>query len=208
MKPIGKKVPSFFYILHQRLAGRNFLYEFYYRGKKTLDIGCGDGLFMRFDKSLIHGFDSNGRAIRDLQASGFNAKEGSVISMPFEAASFEMAQCHNVIEHLEVDEAYKMLLEAGRILKPGGLFVLSSEIPTRKFWGTFGHVKPYPPGAVLKLLRKQSREEFEGLDQFEYAGVFYLGDYYRNKLMYLVSAISGYYTRLFRREYFLVLRKK
>ena len=85
---------------------------------------------------------------------------------------------------------------------------MSSEVVTKKFWGTFGHTRPYPPGSIKKLLREDSREEFETIKTFEWVNVFYLGDYYKNKILYLISAFLGYYTPIFRREYFVVLRKK
>jgi hypothetical protein len=47
-----------------------------------------------------------------------------------------------VIEHLDVGAAHAMLREALRVLRPGGCLVLSSETVNKKFWETFGHVKP------------------------------------------------------------------
>lgn len=205
---MSSRVPSFLYILRQRLSGRYFLYEFYFRGKKTVDIGCGEGEFLRRGKDHIVGVDVNERVIEALSQEGFSVKLAPAGKLPFPDNTFERAHCHNVIEHLVIQDAYRLLEEAGRVLSPGGLLVLGSEVVTKKFWDTFGHVKPYPPTAVLKLLRRESREEFEGLSMFEYYGVFYFGDYYRNKILYLLSAALGYYTPLLRREYFLVLRKR
>lgn len=203
-----KNIPSFWFILTNRLKGRNYIYEFYFKGKKTLDIGCGEGEFMKFDKELITGFDPNQRVVDKLKTEGYKAECASGAKMPFSDSEFEMAHCHNVIEHLDVNTAYAMLKEAARILKPGGSLVLSTEVVTKKFWETFGHVKPYPPRAVVKLLRPDSREEFEGIKSFEPIGLFYIGDLYKNKLLYLISFALGYFTPFMRREYFLVLRKK
>ena len=54
----------------------------------------------------------------------------------------------------------------------------------------------------MKLMRSNSRESFEGRQEFEFLGVFYSGDYFKNKLFYLVSFTIGYFTPLLRREYF------
>jgi SAM-dependent methyltransferase len=188
--------------------GQSFLYEFYFKGKKTLDVGCGEGEFMRHDKELISGFDPNERVVNRLKGEGYKAFYADGTDMPFEDGEFEMAHCHNVIEHLDVQTALAMLKETARVLQKGGSLVLSSEVVTKKFWETFGHVKPYPPAAIIKLLRPDSREEFEGLSEFEVVGLFYIGDLYKNKLAYLLSFVCGYLTPFFRREYFLVLRKK
>ncbi len=200
--------PSFWFMLKNRLKGRSFLYEFYFKGKKTLDVGCGEGEFMKHDRKLVTGFDPNQRVVARLKSEGFNVFSASGENMPFGDGEFEMAHCHNVIEHLDVAAAYGMLKETSRVLRPGGFLVLSSEVVTKKFWETFGHIKPYPPAAVIKLLRPDSREEFEGLKEFEPVGLFYIGDSYKNKLAYFISFTIGHFTPFFRREYFLVLKKR
>ncbi|MFA6554482.1 MAG: class I SAM-dependent methyltransferase [Candidatus Paceibacterota bacterium] len=205
---MSKLIPSFWYLLREKMKGRNFIYEFYFKGKRTIDVGCGGGQFLAFDKKLIHGVDLNEVVVQKLASDGFMVKVASADKIPYEDGKFEMAHCHNVIEHLIPKTAHGMLCESARVLKRGGMLVLSSEVITRKFWGTFGHTRPYPPSAVKKLLREDSREEFEPISSLEWVGVFYLGDYYSNRVMYLISAFLGYYTPLFRREYFLVLRKK
>lgn len=200
--------PSLLYIIRTRLSGKSFVYEFYCKGKKTLDLGCGEGEFLKHDKERMHGIDPNKRVIARLTGEGYHALCGSATDIPHADASFEVVHCHNVIEHLDIATAYTMLEESARVLKPGGHLLLSSEVVTKKFWETFGHVKPYPPAAVVKLLRPDSREEFDGIDTLESVGLFYIGDHHRNKFVYLVKFVLGYLTPLFRREYFLILKKK
>lgn len=201
--------PSFLNILISRLSGRSFLYEFYFKDKKFLDIGCGEGEFLRNSKTNGFGIDLNERAIKKLQAEGYNTQLGSADRIDFADGSFEAVYCRNVIEHLDIEKAYKMLAEATRVLMEGGIFILASEVPTKKFWNTFGHIKPYPPEAIMKLIgRQESREEFECLENLEKIGLFYFGEYYKNKLLYLLSAMISYYLPVGRREYFLILKKK
>ncbi len=195
--------PSFFYIVKSRLKRRDFLYEFYFKGRKTLDLGCGAGEFLRNDPNII-GVESNARLAQRPQVVLGNATK-----LPFEDQTFDAIHCRNVIEHLEVDEAYQMIKEGIRVLKPGGIFMIASETVTKKFWGTFGHTKPYPPGAIIKLIREENREEFEGLTSLEHLATFYLGNYSKYKLVYLLKGFLGYYLpALFAREYFTFLIKK
>jgi len=163
---------------------------------------------MRNDIENIVGIDPNAQVIERLIAKGYKAAKADARKLPFTEEEFEAVHCHNVIEHLDIDTAYALLHEAHRVLKKEGLFILSSEVATAKFWNTFGHVKPYPPEALIKLLREESREEFEGLKGFEVNGLFYIGDYYPQEFLYLVSFILGYLTPLCRREYFLIFKKK
>lgn len=200
--------PNFFFILKTRFFKRSFIFDFYCKGKKTLDVGCGEGEFLRHDKENIWGFDSNTRVVKRLREEGYKVEEASVINMPYTNEEFDVIHCHNVIEHLDIETAYTMLKESVRLLKKGGVLILSSEMVTKKFWETFGHVKPYPPQAVIKLLRKDSREEFDGIEGLELAGLFYIGDYFKNKIVYLFSFCMGYFTPFLRREYFLILKKK
>lgn len=203
-----RHTPTLAYIIRERLRGRNFVYEFYCKGKKTLDLGCGEGEFLKNDKEHMEGLDPNVRAVDRLKREGYKVTCGSATGMPYADGAFEVVHCHNVIEHMDIETAYAMLKESARVLGGGGLLVLSSEVVTNKFWHTFGHVKPYPPEAVVKLLRTESREEFDAIDTLEPVGLFHIGDYHSNKVLYLIRFTLGFWTPLFRREYFLILRKK
>ncbi len=199
--------PSFVRMLSSRLAGKDFIQDFYCQGKKVLDVGCGEGEFLKRDPKHIEGVEPNEAAVKRLAAQGLTVTRAALPHLPFQGASFDVVHSRNVIEHLDIPTAYSLITEGARLVKPGGMLIIASEVVTKGFWGTFGHVKPYPPGAILKLLRHESREEFDAITGVEHVATIYLGEYYRNRILYLLSALIAYHLPFFRRQYFLVLRK-
>jgi len=195
-------------MVRSRLKGRDFIQDFYCRDKRVLDIGCGEGEFLRRDPEHIEGVEPNEDAVRRLRGAGLKVTQGKLPNLPFPEESFDVVHSRNVIEHLDIPTAYTLVTEGARVLKPGGYLIIASEVPTKRFWDTFGHVKPYTPQAIRRLLRVESREEFEPVTGLQYVATIYLGMYARNKFLYLAASFIAYYLPLFRREYFLVLSRQ
>lgn len=199
--------PSLWKVFAARLKGQDFIYENFFKGKQTLDVGCGEGEFTVRAPEFITGVDLNPDAVARLKEKGIRAFVGNATKLPFPDASFEGSHCRNILEHLVIDDALAMLREMERVVKPGGIVVVASEVVTSKFWHTFGHTKPYPPEAVMKVMRPVSRDRFQGVKHLEPQCVIYIGHYFRNKFLYALSVAIAYYLPILRREYFLVLRK-
>lgn len=97
----------------------------------VLDVGCGDGHFasVAFDQEIDIGIDPDLRALQEAQ--GRKAYHGLVQSdgarLPYAEASIGSAFSNSVLEHIPDLEA--VLLDVGRVLKPGAPFLFTVPNP-------------------------------------------------------------------------------
>ncbi|MBU0679624.1 MAG: methyltransferase domain-containing protein [Verrucomicrobia bacterium] len=110
-----------------------------YGGKRALDVGCGSGNNLVFLASL--GMEVAGTEISEdvcgntaefMKSLGYDAdvRVGTNTGLPFEDDSFDFLVSWNVL-HYEPEEKSikKAVLEHARVLKPGGLLILSTAAP-------------------------------------------------------------------------------
>jgi len=99
------------------------------RDKRALDIGCGGGLLAEEVARLgcrVTGIDPSAASI--LVARNHAAEMGLGITyqvahgeaIPYPAATFDIAYCCDVLEH--VDDLDAVLAETARVLKPDGIY--------------------------------------------------------------------------------------
>lgn len=190
--------------------------EFYYfrSKKKILDIGCGEGNFLAFDKKRIQGIDLNRKSIKICQKKGFRAIFGEAVKIPFKSLSFDGVHASHIIEHLYPDDAYKFLTEVDRVLMGGGTFVLSTPTLWNGFYNDFTHVKPYNPESILRYMVHNGSEKTKNSIKGKYE-LIHLD--YRYEILPLPGRggrlIANYLYMyhihsLFKNGYTLVLRKK
>ena len=153
-------------------------------GDKILDLGCGDGyysyLLSRFSlKIKVTGIDNHAAAIESAkrQARKKNVKFiiGNAEKLPFPENYFDKIVMSEIIEHVKDDE--RVLREARRVLKSGGILVLTTpnkdypflwdpinwtlehlfnfHIKSGFFAGIWNqHLRLYKPGDLKKRLEK------------------------------------------------------
>ncbi|HSX40822.1 MAG TPA: class I SAM-dependent methyltransferase [Candidatus Saccharimonadales bacterium] len=99
--------------------------------KKFLDLGCGDGvLTLRRAQAVgsqeIYGFDILDSEIRKARKNGIVMKKGDLNGkLPYKNNEFDAIAATQVIEHLLDTDLF--VSEVYRILKKGGIFVISTE---------------------------------------------------------------------------------
>ncbi len=99
-------------------------------GMRVLDIGCGRGEILKQCAQMgaqAYGIDYAAVAVRMAQDSA--ATIGGVYRadakrLPFPAGRFDRVLMFDIVEHLRQWELHQALLEAGRVLAPGGKLVV------------------------------------------------------------------------------------
>ena len=98
--------------------------------RHVLDAGCGDGAFLAFLRRLgyrVSGLElAEGAASRArMRCPSADVRTGSLEDeLPFADASFDAVWCTEVLEHLF--HVHGALAEMNRVLKPGGLLMLTT----------------------------------------------------------------------------------
>ena len=149
-----------YYLWHKKHIG-----TLPYRGEgKVLDIGCGAGRHLARLKK--YGWDAYGIDISERVAQmardqfGLEVVQGDILEHQFPEEAFDIVTMWFSLEHMP--EPRQVLLEVNRILKPGGLLIIS--IPNidgwlakrlRERWYSLQlptHLYLFTPGTTKKML--------------------------------------------------------
>jgi SAM-dependent methyltransferase len=140
--------------IHQRLTKAYVVAENYVSGN-LLEIGCGEGRGFEYLKPFIHHYTAVDKIESAIQKLQRNHPEGSFIRMDIpplqdiESNAYDSIVSFQVIEHIRDDKFF--LQEIHRVLKPGGIALLTT--PNRKMslsrnpW----HIREYLPDELKAL---------------------------------------------------------
>jgi O-antigen biosynthesis protein len=130
-------------------------------GLEVIDAGCGTGygseILAAAGARKVVGVDISTEAIEYARSASAHASNefhiGSLHELPFADASFDLAVCFEVIEHVE--EQARAIAELRRVLKPGGVLAISS--PNRDVYppGNPHHVHEFVPDELARALGEE-----------------------------------------------------
>lgn len=129
--------------------------------EKILDIGCGEGLFLKHLKEegvQGVGIEYNLGIANDVQKMGFKVYAGSAVDIwPQVKESFDGAFCSHLIEHLPFENIIDMVEGMSSKLRPGAKVVFawpnpgSLQMQLFHFWRDPEHIRYYDQYLIAGL---------------------------------------------------------
>jgi len=169
----------------------------YTKGKTVLDIACGEGygsFILSKNAGSVVGVDIDARTVEQAKAKYSNQnlefREGRADKMPVKDQSIDVVVSFETIEHHDKHE--EMMAEIKRVLKPGGLLIMSS--PDKKYYTDDRNYKN--PFHVKELYF----EEFKNLIEQHFANSrFYFQNVFSGSVLIPEQDSKGF--RLFDGDY-------
>src|SRR3954451_22255349 len=93
---------------------------------RILDAGCGSGRTMEMLAGYgeVSGVDLSAAAVATARNRGFHdVRRGRLEALPWDNASFDVATCLDVVEHVPDDR--RALAELRRVVRPGGFLLVT-----------------------------------------------------------------------------------
>lgn len=142
----------------------------YIAGKEVLEIGCGSGYGANELSDSVSGIvaiDISEKVISHChdryRKDNLVFMKADGLKLPFKDGSFDIALSFQVMEHIEQKMVFNYLSEIRRVLKRGGVFLVSTPnpklrlLPFQKPWNP-EHKKEYTDMELKNLLRKVFEE--------------------------------------------------
>lgn len=110
---------------------------------KLLDYGCGDGKYFKYwlDRGLspkgIFGLELSKKRVGRCHQIGWKnvLQLTPQAPLPYGDSSFDVINCMEVIEHIPAEEGKRVIRELRRIIRPGGVLLISTpNYPVKRFY--------------------------------------------------------------------------
>ncbi len=150
------------HITRYKLAAR------YCKGKIVVDMGCGTGygskLISDNGADKVYAYDIDSSAIEYARKNYLTDKiqynTSSADDLKISASSIDVVICFEVIEHLKKPD--KLIMEVLRILKPGGIYIMSTPNKLSSFGDNPYHIREFTYRELIDILRQFSHIQIFG----------------------------------------------
>ncbi len=143
------------------------------RGVKFLDLGCGNGHFLRQVMAAFPRMPATGCDLSPAYAAEARERlapwrqveivQGAIEQAPFEDASFDAICCIYLFHELPPRVRRQAAREVARLLKPGGVFVLADSIQTGDSPDLDRMLEYFPVGFHEPYFNSYLGEDFDAL---------------------------------------------
>lgn len=127
-----------------------------YPNAQAVDLGCGRGEWLELMAETgydIQGVDLDEGMLEACHQRGLNAQTGDAIQhlQTLHDQSQTVVSAFHLVEHMPFDQLQELVMQAMRVLKPGGLLIMETPNPenlvvgTSNFYVDPSHEKPIPP---------------------------------------------------------------
>ena len=166
-----------------------------YEDCRLIDLGCGRGEWLELmaDEGFeAHGVDLDESMLAAHKAEGLSVTKADAVDylQKQQDESLVVVSGFHIIEHIAFESLQKLVSEAFRVLRPGGLLILETPNPenlmvsTTEFYLDPTHRKPIPPKllyfladynsfARIKLLRLQESPLLYGTNCVQITDIFF-----------------------------------
>ena len=125
-------------------------------GPSAIDLGCGRGEWLEILSEMgfrASGVDTDEYAMAECGELGFKVEKKDVLDAlgDCRSDSLQVVSGFHIAEHIHFDKLRELVLEAFRVLMPGGMLILDTPNPENLYVNSVnfnydpGHVKPIPP---------------------------------------------------------------
>jgi SAM-dependent methyltransferase len=124
--------------------------------RKILDVGCGNAYFEETFPDRFIGIDIEKNRVKAAKERGLNnILLSNATNLAFKCDTFDGVLAKDILEHLYLEQAFKLISEVMRVLKPGGIFIVVTTKNTQSFWDKPDHIRPYSNKWVERVCTKE-----------------------------------------------------
>lgn len=152
--------------IHQRLLKAYYVAEQYVKGD-LLEVGCGEGRGVELLAPKASSYTAVDKIEEVIEKLEGNYPEGKFVQanippLPFDDRSFDAVVSFQVIEHIKDDTTF--LKEIHRVLKPGGIALISTPNIKMTLSRNPWHIREYTADQLTELARSEfSDVEMKGI---------------------------------------------